>query len=121
MNRSRVFNVTQDGATLVVALPATAVTFADEEIQAELEGILERVKVPTIGHVVLDFNACPYFGSAVLIALFALKDQVKEKQGRFAMCNASQIGREILQTAKLDTTFPYFESQAEALAAVLEA
>ena len=118
MNTSKLFTVKRDGATLIVALPKAAVTFADEQIQAEVQEILERLVEPSISNVVLDFGECPYFGSAILVAMLTLRNQVQKQRGQFAMCNASKVGQEILRTARFDTAFPYFKSRAEALASM---
>ncbi len=118
MNTSKLFTVKRDGATLIVALPKAAVTFADEQIQAEVQDILERLIEPSISNVVLDLGECPYFGSAILVAMLTLRNQVQEKRRQFAMYNASQEGHEILRTARFDTALPYFKSREEALASM---
>ncbi len=118
MKISKLFTVERDGATLIVALPKAAVTFADEQIQAEVQEILERLVEPSISNVVLDFGECPFFGSAILVAMLTLRNQVQEKRGQFAMCNASKEGQEILRTARFDTASPYFKSREEALASI---
>lgn len=83
-----------------------------------MQDILERLMEPSISNVVLDFDECPYFGSAILIAMLTLRNQVQEKHGQFAMCNASKEGLEILRTTRFDTALPYFKSQEEALASI---
>ncbi len=118
MNTSKLFTVKRDGATLIVALPKAAVTFADEQIQAEVQDILERLIEQSISNVVLDFGECPYFGSAILIAMLTLRNQLQEKRGQFAICNASKEGQEILRTSRFDTAFRYFKSLEEALASM---
>ncbi len=118
MNTSKLFTVKRDGATLIVALPKAAVTFADEQIQAEVQDILGRLSQPSIRNVVLAFGECPFFGSAILVAMLTLRNQVQEQRGRFAMCNASKEGLEILRTARFDTVLPYFNSREEALASI---
>ncbi len=102
----------------MVALPKAAVTFADEQIQAEVQHILERLNESSISNVVLDLGECPYFGSAILVAMLTLRNQVQEKRRQFAMCNASKEGLEILRTARFDTVLPYFKSRVEALASI---
>ncbi len=118
MNISKLFAVKRDGATLIVALPKVAVTFADEQIQAEVQHILERLIESSISNVVLDLGECTYFSSAILVAMLTLRNQVQEKRGQFAICNASEEGLEILRTAKFDTLLPYFKSREEALASM---
>ncbi len=118
MNSSKLFAVKRDGATLIVSLPRVAVTFADEQIQAEVQDILERLMEPSISNIVFDFSECPYFSSAILVAMLNLRNQVQEKRGQFAMCNASKEGQEILRTSRFDTAFRYFESREEALASM---
>jgi anti-anti-sigma factor len=118
MNTTKLFTVKRDGATLIVALPKAAVPFADAQIQAEVQNILERLIEPSISNVVLDLGECPYFGSAILVAMLTLRNQVQEKRRQFAMCNASKDGLRILRTTGFDSTLPYFKSREEALEAV---
>ena len=81
MKTSKLFTVERDGATLIVALPKTAVTFADEQIQAEVQDILGRLIEPSLSNVVLDFGECLFFGSAILVAMLTLRNQVQENAG----------------------------------------
>ncbi len=118
MKNSKLFTVKRDGATLIVALPKAAVTFADEQIQAEVHDILKCLIEPSVSNVVLDFGECPFFGSAILVAMLTLRNQVQENRGQFAMCNASKEGQEILRAARFDTVMPYFKSREEALASM---
>ena len=118
MNSSKLFAVKRDGAALIVALPEVAVTFADEKIQAEVQDILERLMEPSISNIVFDFSECPYFSSAILVAMLTLRKRIQEKHGQFAMCNASKDGLRILRTTAFDSTLPYFKSREEALEAV---
>ena len=110
----------RDGATLIVALPKVAVTFADEQIQLEVQDILERLMEPSISNVVFDFDECPYFSSAILVAMLTLRKQIQEKHGQFVMCNASKDGLKILRTTGFDSMLPYFKSREEASEAVLK-
>jgi hypothetical protein len=51
----------------------------------------------------------------MLEAIRALWNDLSPRKGRLVMCNASEVGREILQVAKFDQMWPLLATRDEAL------
>jgi two-component system response regulator len=117
MVASKIFDTERDGDTLVVSL-RTRVSWVDNEIRAELKVLLEKLQQPDVNNVVVDFGHVRSFGSALLQAILKLWNQVNAEGGRFALCNVSHRGREILAVSRLDTLWPICASRTEALETV---
>jgi anti-anti-sigma factor len=120
MPRSRIFQTEQQGDTLVVALPGTDITFADEEVLTEIDDVLYRLRESGAKHLIVDFGQTVYFGSIILGSVLKLATRLRDSGGRFALCNLSENGREMLRIARFDTLWPIYGSRAEALQAVAE-
>lgn len=118
MGIPRLFNVDQDGDTLIVALKSNVGNFADGEMTADLEHLIARLKQPDVNNVVIDFERIPYFGSIMLEAQLVLFRQVQGSDGKMTVCNVSDVGREILQLSRFDRMMPIFDSRVEALQAI---
>ena len=118
MDEPNLFTINRDGAILIIALPKTALSFAEQVIQEQVQTILEHLKDPTVANLVIDFGQCPYFGSAILGAILRFYNAVQDRQGKCAACNLSKDGCEILRIAKFDTIWPVFDSREEALESV---
>ncbi len=118
MDESEIFTIEQDGVTLIVALPKTEITFADDQINAGVHGILELLRKDSLSNLVVDFGQSPYFGSIVLGAVLTLQNAIHEKKGRFAICNLSTVGQEIIRISRFDSVWPIFETRQEALVSV---
>ena len=67
---------------------------------------------------IIDLGTLDYFGTIMLELLLVLWKRVSAKGGKFALCNVSPIGLEILQTVKFDTLWPIVSDREQALEAV---
>jgi anti-anti-sigma factor len=70
-------------------------------------------------HAIVDFRQLSYFGSLMLEDLLQLWKAVKAKDGRMALCNLSQTGREIIGVSRFDQLWPVCETQEKAMQSVL--
>lgn len=107
-----------DGETLIVAPAGDRLSVEENVLKKEIENLHALIDSPKVQHIVVDVSGAPYFGSMVLGALIALCKCVTDRGGKAAMCAASPGMLESLQIMRIDTIIPYYETQAEALAAV---
>jgi len=120
MPEPRVFDAHCEGNTLVVVPQISAASFAEEAVNSELDGLLSQIGQPDLKNVVFDFGHISYFGSSMLGAMHALWKRVSAGNGKMAVCNVSEVGREVLEISRFDTLWPIFASREEALRAVAE-
>jgi anti-anti-sigma factor len=118
MPEPKVFETVADGGTLVVTPSGSGGSLAGESLSVEIEEIMKRLDDGELKHVVFDFKEVPYFGSTMLGAMQATWKHVAPGGGRLAICNISNVGREVLQVSRFDTIWFICDSRDEALAAV---
>ena len=107
----------QAGETLIVSPLITSSRFTEEEVVGEWNGVLQKVAGEDVKHLVVDLKHVPYFGSTLLDWMVQMWRRVQEKQGTFAVCCASQVGREVLLVARLDKLWGIYDSRPEAMKA----
>jgi anti-anti-sigma factor len=118
MARSRIFSTERQGDTLILVLPGTDITFADEEVLTEVDEVLYRLRESGAKHLVVDFGQTAYFGSIILGSVLKLGTRLRDSGGGFALCNLSESGHEMLRIARFDTLWPIYDTRAEALHAL---
>jgi anti-anti-sigma factor len=115
MNDEKYIRTEQQGEALVVSPLMTFAAFAKTDIASEWNAVQGQIETPAVKHVVVDLGQIPYFGSTVLEWMVQMWKRIKAKGGKFATCNASPIGREVLCTAQFDKLWGLFNSRDEAL------
>ena len=118
MKKPKYFRVDQEGDTLVFSATGSIGTLVEDEARDEWEAMLDQIDQYDAQHAILDLNSVDYFGSIMLYLMVRLWKRVGAKEGKFALCNVSKVGREILQTAKFDSMWPITDTREEALEAV---
>ena len=114
MNPSRVFRVSTVDGILVVELVGAVSSLAEESITRELDRVREQLRTAGLQSVVIDLGNVAYFGSSMLEAIRLLWTELVPSQRRLVLCNASDVGREILQIAKFDHLWPLVATRDEA-------
>lgn len=115
---SPLFEVEVTQPTLIVLPQENVCSLADERVQPELMRLQERLENPALRNVVIDFGRIEYFGSSMLEAMLKLWKQVHALGGRMAVCNVSEIGREVLQVGRFDTLWQVYDTREAALLGV---
>ena len=115
MNGSKVFRVSTTDDVMIVELIGVVSSLADDSITQELEAVRQRLRTGGFRSVIVDLGQVAYFGSSMLEAIRALWNEVTPRHGRLVLCNASEVGREILQVAKFDRLWPLVETRQDAL------
>jgi anti-anti-sigma factor len=120
MSELNIFDTEIQDATLIVAPRGDVSTLAGEDVHAELPRLLDQLQRPEIKHIVFDLKKASYFGSILLGAMSAMWGRVRAREGKMAVCNVSDTGKEILHVSKFDTLWPVCDSREEALEKVVE-
>lgn len=118
MSEQKIFDTQIDGNALIVVPLVNTGSFAEEAVNLELDKLLEAIDRPELTSIVFDFGRIAHFGSSMLGAMHVLWKRVSSRQGRMAVCNTSDVIREIMHISKFDTIWPMFDSRQEALEAV---
>ena len=106
------------GDALVVAVHDGVGSFADAEILGEMQGVVAQLREDGARAVVVDFDGVDYFGSSMLEALRLLWNELEPRDGKLALCNLSDVGREIVGISHFDQLWPIYRSRDEALHAI---
>ncbi len=109
------FQTAIDHGVFVIEIMRPVGSLADQDLFAELEGILQTLRESQALAVCIDFGEIPYFGSSLLEALRIIWKELEPRSARMALCRLSPIGREIIQLTKFDQLWPLCNSRAEAL------
>lgn len=109
------FKTFKIGPVFVVELLGVVSSLADRTVLQELEEV--RAELRREGHqaLVIDLAKATYFGSSLLEAIRILWNDLSARGGRIALCNPSDVGREVLQIAKFDHVWPLVNSRDEAI------
>jgi anti-anti-sigma factor len=118
MTPTKLFDLQCDGSTLIVAVQGDVSSLVDEPLQGEVERALATFEKTGMVNVVVDLQKTGYFGSVLLGAMNALWQRAHARGGAMAVCNVSDVGREILHVAQLEKLWPVCDSRQSALAAV---
>ena len=115
MNATNQLVMEKIGPVLVVSLPSELGSLADAELGGQFEQAIELARGDDVRHLVIDLASANYFGSQVLEWMVVMWKRIREKNGKIAFCNASQMAREILAVARFDTIWPIFASRDDAM------
>jgi anti-anti-sigma factor len=118
MTTSALFEVEVLQPTLIVVPQENVNSLIDDRVQPELMRLFTMLENPAIRNVVIDFGQIEYFGSSMLEAMLKLWKHASSLGGKMAVCNISDIGREVLQIGHFDTLWDVCESREEALQTV---
>src|SRR3954464_1348374 len=114
MTIGRHVRLEHEGATLIVSPLFTFGRFTEGELVEEWGNILQRIDSPEVTQVVVDLGHIPYFGSTLLDWMVQMWNRTQKKGGCLAVCNPSDVGREVLAIAKFDTLWGIYSSREEA-------
>jgi anti-anti-sigma factor len=118
MSAPNVFQVEREGPTLVVTPQGSVSSLAAGTLQPEIDALLGEIAVGDVRSVVFDLAEVTYFGSLMLSAIQSVWKRLRPAQGKVALCNVSDLGRDILRIARFDLLWPVYASRQEALDAV---
>lgn len=103
------------GPVFVVELLGVVSSLADRTVLQELEEVRAQLRQGGQQALVIDLAKAAYFGSSLLEAIRILWNDLSARGGRIALCNPSDVGRDVLQVAKFDKVWPLVNSREEAI------
>jgi anti-anti-sigma factor len=112
------FALERAGDVLVVVLGKSLDSLCGSDLLEERSTLLEEVRDPAIRAVVFDFANVEYFDSLVLDTLCQVSNHLRERGGKMALCNLSEVGAEILRMSRLDVLWRPHSSRLCALEAL---
>lgn len=117
MSKPKFFRVDQHGDTLIFTAVDTFGTLVEDEVRSEWDALLKQIEIHQAKNAIIDLGNLDYFGSIMLELIVVLWKRVSSRRGKIALCRVSEVGKEILQTAKFHTIWPIVDSPEAALAA----
>ena len=115
MNTREMFQTIIEDNVLIIELLTRASSVVDSGLLDDLDAVREKLRSGQIRSVVVDLGQVAYFGSNMLESLRGLWNDLTPHQGKMVICNASEVGREILLIAKFDHIWPIVATREEAL------
>jgi anti-anti-sigma factor len=104
----------------VVLRPASDIESINwDVIEQTTQLILKPLRDLPVPLVVVDLTGIKYFGSVFLALLLRVHKQVKARGGELVLCGAKNAARDMLRITALDTLWAIYDTQAEALEAIL--
>lgn len=120
MPNTKSFTIENSDDVLIVAFIGSIGALDEASIREDWEQVLSLSETPDVRHAVIDLGKLEYFGSIVLELLVGLWKRISSKHGKLAICNVSQVGREVLHVARFDTIWTIVPGLQDALDAVRE-
>jgi anti-anti-sigma factor len=114
----KVFLVEAKGDTLIVSPTGEAFEFRHSLVISEMNTILELLEEPEVRNLVIDLGREEYFGSVIIGAVNNMINNVLDRGGQVATCNASEEMRNVIQIMNLTERWPNYPSRRKALKAV---
>jgi anti-anti-sigma factor len=117
MSPSNDFVVEEVQGAIVITLIPQVGALESANFAQRRGALLDAIRNTTASAVIIDFAHTGYFGSLLLDTLGALWKHVRERSGTMALCNLSEVSKEILTTSKLDSIWPIYSSRRAAIEA----
>src|SRR5688572_17941457 len=113
-----IFHIERVGATMVVSPQRSVTSLSDDDVKAELGGLLEVLDSGEVQNIVFDFCHIEYCGSSMLEAMRRLWKSLPKGKGKLVVCGVNAVLRDILHVTRFDTLWTIFPTRDEALQAV---
>jgi anti-anti-sigma factor len=120
MQHLKIFLIEQSGGTVILTPQGDPSSFRYRDLQAETNSVRMHMARPENTNLVVDLRNCQYFGSEFIGALVSMLREVRGRNGRCALCGATEQMRKVLQNMSLFRLWPYFEDRDEALNAIAQ-
>jgi anti-anti-sigma factor len=118
--RPKIFPFDREGNVVIVKPTGDSLGVQERQLIKEIDAVHAVIDQEDCQHLIVDLGAAPYFGSIVIGAVMAICGKIRNKQGRAALCNASEGVYDSIQIMKLDAAVPYYSTRDQALAYVRE-
>ncbi|MGE0378645.1 MAG: STAS domain-containing protein [Planctomycetaceae bacterium] len=117
----KIFQTKRIDNILVVTPQGDPSTFRYNDLHREANSVRDLLMNPQIANLAINLQNMQYFGSEFIGSLVSMAREVKNRQGRAAICEANPQMVEVLQNMSLFKLWPYYATEQEALAALQQA
>lgn len=110
----------QDGVTVVALNDAEYENLNErlvDSLRITLLDVAQKAEPPLL---VVDLGNTSFFGSAFIEVLFRVANRLKNRNGKFAICNLTEYCFEVIHVTHLDTLWPVVASRDEAVQKLLQ-
>ena len=114
--RPKIFPYEREGSIVIVKPTGDSLSVQERQLKKEIDTIHAIIDEEECRHLVVDLSGAPYFGSIVIGAVMAICGKIHNKNGRAALCNATEGVFDSIQIMKLDAAVPYFPTREDAMA-----
>lgn len=114
----KIFQIRQIDNMLVVTPKGDPGSFRYNDLHREANSVRDLLMNPQIVGLVINLQNMEYFGSEFIGSLVSMAREVKNRNGRAAICQANPQMVEVLQNMSLFKLWPYHPTEEEALAAL---
>jgi anti-anti-sigma factor len=114
MSNSTLECLVQDGVTVIV-LNENYDNLDDARLKADSDFLLDAAHSVEPPLLVLDMSNTKFFASEFLGRLFRVWQRLKKRQGKLAVCAASELCGEILSATRVDTIWTITKTRDEAI------
>ncbi len=112
--------VERDGPVFVLSPVGDLGGLAGDYLPSEVDRLLNEMERTGAERVVVDLSEVPFFGSALLAALLRIRKHLASIGGEMVLCNASDMGREVLHVCHLEQLWVTCNSRQDARNVVLQ-
>ena len=106
----------QVGPVTVAMIGPEFDTIDEHALQSVSEFLLGLTASEELKRLAIDLSETSFFGSGLLAIILRVYSRLHHRQGRLALCGLQPHCREVLQTTRLDTLWPVYETRSEAVA-----
>jgi anti-anti-sigma factor len=117
MSDSTLECLVQDGVTVIV-LNENYDNLDDANLKTDSDFLLEAANTVDPPLLVLDMSNTKFFASEFLGRLFRVWQRLQKRNGKLAVCAASELCGEILSVTRVDTIWTITKTRDEAIAQV---
>jgi len=114
----RVLSADVSGLVLVVSPLRRVSALTEANVQDELQVLLNQIEERQLRGLVVDFRKNPEFGSGMVELIMRLWRKTGSKPDGVALCNLSEIGREVFRVTRLESLWRIHSSREDALQSV---
>ena len=106
----------QVGPVTVAMIGPEFDTIDEQALQHVSEFLLGLAADDGLKRLVIDLSETSFFGSGLLAIILRVYSRLQHRHGRLALCGLQPHCREVLQTTRLDTLWPIYETRSEGIA-----
>ena len=106
----------QEGVTVITLDPP--IKAINEDVLGDISPVLLKAAEADPPLVVMDLAGVDFFSSSFIELMFRIWNRLKNRHGRFAICNLHPYCREVIEITNLHTLWTLSDTRPEAIAAL---